>query len=76
MEIQTQLEGQYMVSMQYNRHWIGVINHIPLKLFKKHGFKNKVTIENLFYYLKTHNIPTRNVLWNNNYLTDKQIDEN
>jgi len=56
--------------------WNGILSSLNNEDFSKININNKPNIMQFIEILKNKNIPTKNILWQNNKLTSKQLDEN
>lgn len=56
--------------------WDGILYHLTTDDYKKFKFRKPSTARELCSYLKHHNRRTPSVMWNNESLMDKQMDEN
>lgn len=57
--------------------WDGILSQLVTQDFELFKQKRRPrTTHDIFSYLKQHNIKTRDILWNDENITDDQIDEN
>lgn len=56
--------------------WNGIMSALTIEDFTNIHLKNKPNIQQFIEILKNKNIPTTDILWQNNQLTNKEISEN
>tara|TARA_B100001093_G_C26734865_1_gene973937 strand:+ start:472 stop:861 length:390 start_codon:yes stop_codon:yes gene_type:complete len=56
--------------------WNGILSSLTIDDFKYIGLENKPNIQEFILILKNKNIKTVNTTWNNESLSNKQIEEN